>query len=140
MFEVGIRQLLGMDEALVRAHSVRLRTGTARTHSSRALMQQRGEFVCTQYRCSVSNTAINGATSPYLCSRCSTAFDDIQPPWWPVALAKLQCSLRHMAASYPSRETTQGALLTIQNATSVWTTAEADSAGVKRLFRSDQKA
>ena len=37
------------------------------------------------------------------------------------------------------RETTQGALLIIQNATSVWTTAEGGSAGVKRLFRSDQK-
>ena len=54
---------------------------------------------------------------------------DIQPPWGPVALAKLQCSLRHVAASYLPRETTQGALLIIQNATSVSITAEAGSAG-----------
>ena len=39
--------------------------------------------------------------------------ENIQPPWGPVALAKHQCQLRHVAASYPPRETTQGALVII---------------------------
>ena len=72
-------------------------------------------------------------------TECVSWLGHIQPPWGPVALAKLQCSLRHVAASYPPRETTQGALLIIQNATSARTTAEAGSAGVKRLFRSDHR-
>ena len=64
---------------------------------------------------------------------------DIQPPWGPVALVELQCPMRQVAACYPPRETTQGALVIFYNATMVLTTASAGSAGLKGLFRSDQK-
>ena len=51
----------------------------------------------------------------------NTSDHNTHPPWGPVALAKLQCPLRHVAASYPPRETTQGALVIMQNATFVCT-------------------